>query len=167
MTEVYHDPVVLPDFRGKGLMLSDLLIAQRIAEASASDTAFVRGNWRILPWPPRQFRTGEPLFVYFEIYNLTRDDFGATRYQINYEIQETRAGGAVLPFVGRLKGKSGEAIGFTHEETGTHPSVSDYVELDLNQVKPGRYTVKMAVKDQISGQTAVRETEFWILKPSG
>ena len=166
MTEVYHDPAVLPDFRGDGLMLSGLVVAQQIAEASASDTIFVRGNWRIVPWPPRQFRTGEPLFLYFEIYNLTRDDFGATRYQISYEIQETRTGGSMLPFLGKLKGKSGEAIGFSHEETGMQRSVSDYVALDLSQVKPGRYAVKMSIKDLNSGQTASRETEFWMLGPS-
>ena len=166
MTEVYHDPAVLPDFRGDDLMLSDLVVARQIAEASASDTTFVRGAWRIVPWPPRQFRTGEPLFLYFEIYNLTRDDFGATKYQISYEIQETKTGGSMLPFLGKLKGKRGETIGFSHGETGTLPSVSDYVELDLSQVKSGRYAVKMSIKDLNSSQTASRETEFWILQPS-
>ena len=119
-------------------MLSDIQIAKRITEASeASDSTFVRGKWNILPWPPVAFLATEPLFVYFEIYNLTRDEFGATRYEIAYEVQtRADAAGSILSTIlPGIRKKTGETIEVRFEQTGTEPSVYDYVELDIAGAK--------------------------------
>ena len=49
------------------------------------------------------------------------------------------------------------------EQTGTGTQVSDYVELDLGKVKPGRYMLRMDVRDLNSEQTTTREGVFRVV----
>ena len=72
------------DFSDSLLMASDLMLASHID----SETPFpeVRDDLNIVPHPNRTFAPSEPVFVYLEVYNLTRDDFGKTDYAIAYRI---------------------------------------------------------------------------------
>ena len=163
---VYREPgLALPNYHANRLMLSDIQIARKITEAGETvDSTFVRGKWNIRPAPSASFAPGAPLFVYFEIYNLAKDEFGATRYQISYEVQAREAGSiSIIPLLAKLGGiKKAETIGFSFEQIGTEPTVSDYLELDLASIKPGRYILKMTVKDLNTDQTATRESVFRI-----
>ena len=157
--QAYHQEIEVPDYDNGQLLLSDLQVAYRVSEAVPdSDPKSVRGKWRISAAPSRAFRAGDPVFVYFEIYNLTRDSFGNTRYEVGYEV---RRGRKKLKTVAR-KG-SGEMVSVSYTQAGVSPHESDYVELDLRKGKSGRYRVKMTVKDLIGGQQTVREGRFQIL----
>ncbi len=157
--QAYHQEVEVPDYDGGQLQLSDLQVAYHVGEARTdSDPKSIRGKWQIAAAPSRAFRAGDPVFVYFEIYNLTRDSFGNTRYEVGYEV---RRGRKKLKTVAR-KG-SGEMVSVSYEQVGTSPYESDYVELDLRKGKPGRYRVRMTVKDLVSGRQTFREGRFQIL----
>ena len=164
LLQVYRQTIDVPDFTAGRLMLSDLQIAQRITESKAGgDSTFVRGHWSILPAPSRLFYPGDSQFVYFEIYNLARDEFGATRYEVAYEVRLTQAGGVKsTPFIPRIRRRSGEAVEVRFEQIGTESSVSDYVQLDLGRAERGRYVLRMNVTDLVSGQKASRESVFKI-----
>lgn len=158
--QAYHQEVEVPDYDGGHLLLSDLQVAYRVLEAGPeSDPKSVRGRWQIAAAPSRAFRSGEPVYVYFEIYNLTRDSFGNTRYEVAYEV---RRGRKKLKTLAR-KG-SGEMVSVSYRQVGASPDESDYVELDLRRGRPGRYRVKMTVKDLVSDQETVREGRFQILE---
>ena len=158
--QAYHQEVEVPDYDGGQLLLSDLQVAYLVSEAGPnSDPRSVRGKWQISAAPSRAFRSGDPVFVYFEIYNLTRDAFGNTRYEVGYEV---RRGRKKLKTLAR-KG-SGEMVSVSYKQVGASPHESDYVELDLRKGKSGRYRVKMTVKDLVSGRQTVREGRFQILQ---
>ena len=158
--QAYHQEVEVPDYNSGQLLLSDLQVAYRVVEAGpGSDPKSVRGRWQIAAAPSRAFRSGEPVYVYFEIYNLTRDSFGNTRYEVGYEV---RRGRKKLKTLAR-KG-SGEMISVSYRQVGASPDESDYVELDLRKGRPGRYRVKMTVKDLVSGRQTDREGRFQILE---
>lgn len=158
--QAYHQEVEVPDYDSGQLLLSDLQVAYRVVEAGpGSDPKSVRGRWQIAAAPSRAFRSGEPVYVYFEIYNLTRDSFGNTRYEVGYEV---RRGRKKLKTLAR-KG-SGEMVSVSYRQVGASPNESDYVELDLRKGRPGRYRVKMTVKDLVSGRQTVREGRFQILE---
>ena len=169
LTGVYRQPTfALPDYSGPGLLMSDIQIAKRIGDAAdTADSTFVRGALDIRPWPPRSFYPTEPLYVYFEIYNLTRDEFGATRYEVSYEVQAAAETDrsiltALLP---RIRRRSGEVIEVRYEQIGAEPTVIDFVQLELSQAQPGRYTLQMNVTDQVSGTSTSRTNIFRIAKP--
>lgn len=158
--QAYHQEVEVPDYDSGQLLLSDLQVAYRVVEAGpVSDPKSVRGQWQIAAAPSRAFRSGEPVYVYFEIYNLTRGSFGNTRYEVGYEV---RRGRKKLKTLAR-KG-SGEMVSVSYRQVGASPDESDYVELDLRKGRPGRYRVKMTVKDLVSGRQTVREGRFQILE---
>ena len=54
-----------------------------------------------------------------------------------------------------------------YEQSGTHTTVADYLELDKGQIEPGRYTVRMTVKDLNSDQTTGQIVAFSVLSAPG
>ena len=64
--------------------LSDLLVGSDIQAKKALPES--RNDLRITPNPVRTFSPSEPVFIYLELYDLQRDDFGSTQYEISYTI---------------------------------------------------------------------------------
>ncbi len=64
--------------------LSDLLVGSDIQARNALIEN--RADLHIIPNPVRTFAPSEPVFIYLELYDLQRDDFGSTRYEISYTI---------------------------------------------------------------------------------
>lgn len=162
--QAYSQKLSVEDYSGARLKLSDLFVARQVTAAMpGSDPKFVRGNWNITPLPSHVFNAGQHVFVFFEIYNLTQDEFGATRYEVVYEVYSTDESGTSLSrLTTRVLGRSESAVTVRYEQTGTEPSVSDYVALDIGETAAGRRRVRMAVKDLNSGQRATKEGRFWV-----
>jgi hypothetical protein len=156
---VYHQVIDVDDFSGDALMLSDLQVAQNIEEKNEkSDPAFVRGKWFITTSPSRTFRAGDPVFVYFEIYNLSRDAFGSTHYEVSFSVGAKESLTQV-----RIRKKDGESVAVQYAQTGTETWIADYVELNIGQVKAGRYVMHMHVTDLNNKQTTSREGVFRVV----
>ena len=64
--------------------LSDLLVGSDIQAKKALPES--RDDLHITPNPVRTFSPSEPVFIYLELYDLRRDDFGSTQYEISYTI---------------------------------------------------------------------------------
>ena len=64
--------------------LSDLLVGSNIQARKALPES--RDDLLITPNPVRTFSPSEPVFIYLELYDLKRDDFGSTQYEISYTI---------------------------------------------------------------------------------
>ena len=64
--------------------LSDLLVGNDIQTKKALPES--RSDLLITPNPVRTFSQSEPVFIYLELYDLQRDDFGNTQYEISYTI---------------------------------------------------------------------------------
>ena len=153
----YREKVRLHDFSGDGLMLSDLQLAQHIAKIEGDTSS---APWRITTSPSRTFFSGTPIFVYFEIYNLTRDAFGQTHYEVAFAVAPEK--GRELAPQPKIRRKDGTLISVQYAQTGRDLWVADYVELDIGRVEAGRYRLIMTVKDRNTAQSAVREGVFRI-----
>ncbi len=64
--------------------LSDLLVGSDIQAKEALPES--RDDLHITPNPVRTFSPSEPVFIYLELYDLKRDNFGSTQYEISYTI---------------------------------------------------------------------------------
>ena len=64
--------------------LSDLLVGSDIQAKKALPES--RDDLIITPNPVRTFSQSEPVFIYLELYDLKRDNFGSTQYEISYTI---------------------------------------------------------------------------------
>ncbi len=70
--------------------LSDLLVGSNIQARNALPEG--RNDLIITPNPVRTFSQSEPVFIYLELYDLQRDDFGSTKYEISYTIGKPEVG---------------------------------------------------------------------------
>lgn len=164
-TEVFPQALDLPDYWGKDLVMSDLQVAQSVSDANpSSPTRWTRKSFDVIPAPTRQFRKGQPLFIYYEIYNLLRDEFGQTRFQVSYEVQaQTSEGKIKIPFLAKLRKQSGESVGFEFEQTGTAETENDFLEIQLAEAKPGQYEVRMTIQDLNAGTETARQAAFTVI----
>lgn len=120
---------------------------------------------KTVPYPYDTVTSGTPLFLYFELYHLSRSAQGRTRYTVTYEAsRKTRKG-----FLGRLFGSDtrAEVTSATAEYTGQKRRIEEYLQLDLGEdpdrPQPTRITVR--VTDNVTGEEAER-TLLLTLTPS-
>jgi GWxTD domain-containing protein len=155
------EPVVFPDYSGDHLMLSEIMPAARITEITPGRRGrFVKGTLEVLPLPGRTLGAGQPLFVYFEIYNLTKDAIGATDYTVKYAVAESSDDTALLTRlyqgIRSLVGWGERRAEISSEVTlsGIQKDVFTHLEVDMSRSKPGVYEMLVEVTDRLSGSTA-------------
>ena len=116
----------------------------------------------------RAFRDDQNAFVYFEIYNLTRDEFGRTQYRVEYKLRSFKdrsAPARVLHGFGRLfrVTEKDEEVVIAYDQTGDKRDEVAYVELDLTQTKPGGQKVQVTVTDMLTHKKVSKEIGFEIV----
>jgi GWxTD domain-containing protein len=164
-TQVYRQDRMVNPFSGSGLMLSDIELAATIEVADKG--RFQKGEIDVVPMASRSYRPGEPIFIYYEIYNLVKDEFGSTKYRISYEVRSLArkaVGANILRGLGKLLGmtEEGGIIKIEYEHLGTEPTEQAYLELDMSSTAPGRHTLKVNVTDEHGGAVARAATTFTI-----
>ena len=153
----------MEDYAVAGLKISDIELAGRVqVDASATD----KGGVEVISLPSRTYKTGQPVVIYYEVYDLKIDDFGQTKYRVDYRItpQEGKLSGVqVLRALGRLLGIEEKAVvTISYERTGTGSDEYNYLEIDPGESKPGRYEIAVTITDLNGEQTAEKTVIFFI-----
>ncbi|MFC1529218.1 tetratricopeptide repeat protein [Gemmatimonadota bacterium] len=166
------EQVSLPDYSGSDLMVSDILPAARITEVGPGRSGrFILGDLEVYPLPGRFLGQDQPLFIYFEIYNLDRDTFGGTRYSIEYVVVESTSDDGSLKrlYQGltRLAGISRRRSVLSSEfvRSGIENDVSVHLEIDMSAPEHGVYDLIVNISDQVSGQSGSSMMTFRTLPP--
>ncbi|MFT5365446.1 MAG: GWxTD domain-containing protein [Candidatus Latescibacterota bacterium] len=165
-SQVYNQNRGIPGFGlDETLKVSDVELA---ASIDVTDKGrFQKGDVSVIPLASLAYQPAQPVFIYFELYNLAADAFGQTKYRVSYEVRsqdQKTVGARILGGVGKLLGqKSGEGvITIDYEQVGTEPQEQAYLELDLSNTEPGVQLLKILVTDQNSGQTVGVSTTFTV-----
>lgn len=161
--QAYQENVTIARYDTVRLAMSDIVVAGSIRSADSTGTSkFLRNGLRVLPMASRSFRRGQPIYVYFEIYNLTRgEEFGETEYEVEHAVR-VGAGGAgnIFGTVGRILGGSGRRVGISRIIEGIRAAEYQNFQLDTSTMPPGQYTLIITVKDLKSNQRVTRERAF-------
>jgi tetratricopeptide (TPR) repeat protein len=137
----------VPDMTQAGLNASELLPARLIRPATAPDR-FNRGELYVQPEPGAVYTVGEPIFVYFEVYDLAMDDSGRTSYALEYTLRPERGRKRLFGLLGR---GDRAAVTLRAEQSGDDTSPVEYAALDAAAAAPGLYTLTVRVEDLLSG----------------
>jgi hypothetical protein len=139
---------------GSKVRVSDLLYLRSLP----GGVSIIRGD-EVLPANPwKAYAPGQPLSVYFEIYNLDLSG-GESRYELMFEIHEApedppgpwnRLGSAVARFVGFDDGDPAVAQSF--ERVGRHHDNSERISIDVASLETGRYRLVVTVTDLRDGE---------------
>ena len=68
------------------LQVSDLLLASLIRSQTAFSES--REDLEVIPNPLRTYGHASPVYVYFEVYNLSQDEFNQTQFQVSYTLSK-------------------------------------------------------------------------------
>lgn len=158
----YRQDVVVERYADTELQVSDLALSWQVTETD-EDGPFVKNNLQVVPLPTRTYPTNHGIFVYYEVYNLQRDDFGQTKYQVEYTIRAEASLGNIISRLARtITGKGQQEIGVGYEQVGQNATEANYVELDLSQCRPGQHRVWVEITDLVSGEKVVKDAGFTV-----
>src|SRR5262249_34857655 len=108
----------------------------------------------ILPSAACQFRNGDNMIFYLDVYN-PQVDKEKKKTDVSIEVQFEREGQPINSGVPPFQ--------LTESPVGSIPRVTFCRFLRLSGLKPGRYSLVVSVKDRAANQSARREAQFAVL----
>ena len=159
---VYKKPASFPDYSGGGLLISDLKLSTAITP-SASPGSFVRRGLNIVPNPGRLYPRGHLVYVYYEVYNLKKDEGGLTSYETLYEITP-KGMPALRNRRARSPGDMRTVMSF-FEGAGNAEEEAEYTALDTTDLESGEYVLTVTLTDRYGDAAVSRSVNFMVVEP--
>ena len=163
-TGVYRDTFIIPNF-SYSLLASDILLSGAFQPASGA-TIFNRGDIDYSPHMFTPYAAGEQIGVYVEVYNLTPDNAGKTRFRVTCTLQAPGADEnqhLELIDVGKKLFKGDRAaIGTTFEYEGKNMDDQVYLNLDVGKKRSGEYDLVFQIEDLNSGKITKQSTQVFL-----
>lgn len=166
-----REQIIIEDFFGDRLCMSSVVLANAAAsgvrtEKGASLLLYKKDDVDLVPSLFQKFSADQPIYVYYEIYNLTLAANGWSRYRVDYvvePVQESKglASRTVARF-GRFIGLGERAVIITSsfESSGGSRTEKLYHGFVLLGRQIGQHDLTIRITDQLSGQTASRHVSF-------
>jgi len=151
-----HD---LSTLDGDRLMLSTLKLAFDITPATEHFDRH-RDALNIVPNPTKSFRREEPIFAYYEIYNLTYDGEGQTHYTVNFTLRKAGKKGLVKRITGVFGSGEKYQVSVESDQTGASRTMTNFISFDMSKAKKGDYVMTLEVKDHVSGEQTSTVSEL-------
>ncbi|HUH12858.1 MAG TPA: hypothetical protein VMK65_07095, partial [Longimicrobiales bacterium] len=152
---VYGGPMEVLDFRGDTIAISDLVLAE------VDGRGWRRGEVELGLVPPRRFRPGDVVTLYYELYSPPVDAPVATRIHV-----EPLSGGGLFGWLGRLvrPGAGTVTLDFVDPVRPSAAGVAAVLRtVDLRGLAPGGYRLRVEVEAR--GRRISRSREFLIQEP--
>jgi GWxTD domain-containing protein len=152
--------VEVPSFESDMLRLSDLVPAYKIDPAD-SDSKFAKGDLSIIPNPTKKFILSEPAYLYFEIYNLSKDKNGQTSFEIEHEMTQLKKKRKGITKIFRFSrdGKK-TLISIKDKRTGEDSVSIEFASFDVSKLDEGEYELTVRVTDLNSNRTVEKSTHL-------
>ena len=157
---VYSKEVIVRDYRGGALMISDLKLSTGITRTDRTGP-FVRNGLNIVPHPLRVYRRAQLVYVYYEVYNLSIDDeSGRTSYETQYEI--VPEGTPSLPFRPARQLEDMQTVLLTFEGEGSSREEAEFTAMDTTNLTPGVYVLSVTFVDRHAGHSVSESARFLV-----
>jgi GWxTD domain-containing protein len=145
------------DFSGSALAMSDVELAYTI-EPAKEGSDFNKGSLLVVPNPLRKYMIDKLVYVYFEAYNLVRNAEGRTNYTIEYELNCLTPQTSFLERVLGFGKKSSVTVRSPRQGTGEWSQ--ENVALDVHQLEPGHYDLRVRLTDVLRQRTVSRSVQL-------
>lgn len=160
--------VVIPDYADGALAVSDLMLAYQVeedfggGEDGISGGRVKRGDFVIQPAPWSVFGIDQPIYVFFETYNLQPDEAGQNQYSVEVALRPQDTSTGLARLARRVFGGDDGGVAIEFEAGGTGSEDATYTILDAAGQEPGLYTLTLRVRDAATGRTAERSTDLYL-----
>ena len=145
----------IPSYGRDELLTSSLILSkniQKVADPMNDLGQFVLGDLKVIPDFEPVYTAKDVLWVYLQLYNLAIDQEMLTP-QIDLEYVFEKDGAVVFRYED-IKGSTYKFV------AGDRVVVAG--KLPVKRLQPGRYMLKIQVKDRISGKTLERTGQFQV-----
>lgn len=152
---VQRKELIVIDFSSDKLMLSGLQLSSNIeAKTDDSNEIFVKNGLTIAPYTFRRVMRSNPIFIYFEIYNLAPDNQGLTNYEVAYSVETIKPQRNLWQkTLGRIfSSKKKSIISTSTRMEGDSRDTFEYIAFDLNNLEKGLTDLRVKITDQNSSQ---------------
>jgi len=144
----------LRNFYADIVEISDIVLARRI-DSPPDNKKHERRDLRILSNLDNRYFVGEPIWLYFEIYNLKKDAAGKTSYTMKQTVREKRPEGLLAGIKGIVKSEAFQEISISYDGAGVYSDENRILTIDVSDLEPGAYAISVEITDRISGKIAV------------
>ncbi|GAB4239601.1 MAG: hypothetical protein Kow00109_14440 [Acidobacteriota bacterium] len=148
--------ILPPSWNGDGLKASSLILSDRmyqLEEVPQQEEMFVLGDFYVRPCLQCRFPSGRPVNAYLQLYDVAFDQTtGEPSLSFHYRI--VRDGETVLDF-DDAEGRSVQYF--------SNQRVVVAAGFPLERVEPGRYELRVEVKDNLSGKTLQLSQSFDVI----
>ncbi|MFQ5823672.1 MAG: GWxTD domain-containing protein [bacterium] len=167
---IFREQINIRPFRQKRLDMSDLLLACKI-ETNLSFPVYNIGNLNIIPSLFHTFTPNQPVFVYFEIYNLSLDENNLSHYQVESILQPLKSDKSTLANlasrVGRIFGLGKTKVtqvSTSYRYIGNLKMERHHSSIQLANAISGKYMLTIRITDLNSGQKVENDVRFVIIE---
>ncbi len=160
-----RDSIKINSFPSDRLGISDLLFGYDVERGKSFSNMISRKGLNIIPNPSNSFSSKDSMFLYFEIYNLDKNNNNMTDFDQEVTITNAdvrnRSGfesavKSVLTFL-KLSEEDQKTSLTSHYNTfETDPQI--YFQLDMSKYPAGDYLVIITITDNVSKKRISRET---------
>ncbi len=145
------------------LGMSDLILASKAGPNDPSFATISRGNIGLLPNPTNTFTNKDPLYIYYELYNMKVNKNSLNDYEQQIKLTKednssslNKTLNSILNIVGLGKKKEEVIVTTKYQTQGTNPRM--YFRLDMSNYQPGNYILTITVKDNYTGNEVSSQT---------
>jgi GWxTD domain-containing protein len=155
-------------FKKDSLDLSGIVVASKITEGAEISGAVKRKDICIIPKIGSQFEAKEPIFIYYEVYNLNKGNNDLADFEQTIVIRESDPVEVGLPLlkmfrsVAELITDSKNKVSLTSSFKTKETYAQIYQQLDFGEYKPGKYDLYVIVEDKTTGQKTERKCSLEI-----
>lgn len=148
----YHGKLRVKDYGNNDLTMSDILLAGSL-DYEKRDVGINRKGKTLEANPGRVFEKNDPVYIYYEVYNLRYDEKRITDFDQQLTIKrvgEETVLNKLMDVVGL--GSEGEKITLTSNYKTLERDSQVYFQLDLSNYASGEYELEIKIKDNIAGK---------------
>ena len=150
--------VAIDDYSEKRLHISDLMLVKSLSD-TLRNMRFRRGNWQVVPNPRRTVRAPSPLAFYCEVYNLSKDEFGQTRYRVTTAVKATETEQRRTP--GNVDQPE---VALSYTQVGNSDWERLPLEVHLEHAQTGQNRLFVIIEDLVAGTQVAKDTFFYYIR---
>lgn len=160
---VQRRSIDVPDFTGSNLSLSSLMLAYHVEDTDATSVSgqIVRDGLAIKPAPWSVFHHEQPVYLFFEIYNLGQNG-DRTDYQVEAQLRPKDTSSGIARIARGIFGGGERGVSTEYPVQGDRQDDSQYVILDAAEQEPGFYTLTLKITDRFGGRTVEESTDLFL-----
>lgn len=166
-TTTQRKNLIIDTYKMGNLDVSDIVLASLI-DSTFQRTPFSKHNLQIIPNPARTYNKVQPVYLYFEVYNLKLASSGETGFDVIYNVRsaekEKSTTSKIVSTISKFFGQKEEkvSISSSYFYHGNAPSEKIYLSIDMSALKNDVYDLSVTIIDVNSKEQINKNAQLMV-----